>query len=93
MVVEIENKCPHCGIITNRASSISKEDATPKESSFSVCVECGGISVYTAGLYQRKAFVEDLLKLYHEQKETFKKIVIASGWFQKLRQQKQEKEN
>jgi len=93
MPINIENKCPHCGIITNRASPVSRKDATPKEGCFAVCVECGGISVYTAGLYQRKASVEDLLKLYHEQKEAFKKVVIASGYFQKLRQQKQEKEN
>ena len=45
--------CPYCSHTFNRASDL-KQEPTPREGDFSVCIYCAGLLVFNADLSVRK---------------------------------------
>lgn len=54
----IPSECPHCGRVNDSASSF--DNKTPKIGDASVCLRCGGVSIYSLGFVLRKPFPHEM---------------------------------
>lgn len=42
--------CPHCGYFINTTSPLKGDDATPSEGDITLCLSCGEVLTFDAGL-------------------------------------------
>ena len=58
-------KCPHCGYVADRAGEMHDDGSSPKDGDVSLCIGCGGFSIFEAALHDglRKPTLEEKLDI------------------------------
>lgn len=70
-------QCPGCGYEVNAATSLH-EEARPMIGDFTVCLNCGTVSVFGAGFKLTKPTAEELDALRVEEPEVFAELSKAT---------------
>jgi hypothetical protein len=56
-------ECPYCFTVQDRATEVTGESKGPSENDISICVDCGGVSVFDERLEPRIPDGEEMEKI------------------------------
>jgi hypothetical protein len=57
-----EQRCPYCGNVLNRSTRMMG-DGVPDKDDVSLCIRCGGLTVYTEDRSLRRPSIEELAEI------------------------------
>lgn len=80
-----ESPCPHCGHVVDAASSPDDLPRDPEPGDASVCINCGGVNVFTETFHLRAAKKEDMAKF---PPEAIAMMVMVKGAVERMLEEK-----